>query len=124
MADRPFALRALGLLERLAWLLARGVAWVARAAIVHRAAVAAVLTRLAWFAALWLLIDAARTLFDARVAVAPEQALLQFAGGLALCWVVVVFARARRLRWTAIAMGTAHGALGLLLWAIVHGAPL
>lgn len=88
-----------------------------RAALRHRATLTALLTRGAWVVALLLLVDAGRTLFDVTAELQIQASLEQFATGFALCTAVVIFAAARHIRWGAIALGTLHGALGLLLYA-------
>lgn len=77
--------------------------------------------RVAWWASLWLAIETASTLLDVRVPLDSQDTLTRFAVGLGLCWAVVVFAAAGRLRWAAIALGTIHGGLGLLLWTVSGG---
>ncbi len=97
------------------------ISWTVRSAFRHRTALAVIGSRGAWLAALWLLVDAACAIFDVRQSVQPDTQLLQLGGGLALCWLVVVTSSHRRLRWAAIALGTAHGTLGLLLWTVTGG---
>ena len=41
--------------------------------------------------------------------------------GLGLCWAVVVFSGAKHLRWAALALGTVHGGLGIVLWTVSGG---
>lgn len=109
------------LLDAGARALLRGVAWTLRSAWTHRSRLSAVLLRVAWWASLWLAIETASTLLDVRVPLDAQDTLTRFAVGLGLCWAVVVFAAARRLRWAAIALGTIHGGLGLLLWTVSGG---
>lgn len=99
----------------------RGLAWTGHAAWTHRRPLMAVLLRLAWWASLWLAIDTASTLFDVRAPLDVEGMLTRFAVGLGLCWAVVVFGAAKRLRWAGLALGTAHGGLGILLWTVSGG---
>ena len=60
-------------------------------------------------------------LFDVRAPLDVEGMLTRFAVGLGLCWAVVVFGAAKRLRWAGLALGTAHGGLGILLWTVSGG---
>ncbi len=92
-----------------------------RGAWTHRSRLGAVGLRLAWWASLWLAIDTASNLVDVRVPLGVEDTLTRFAVGLGLCWAVVVFSAAARLRWAAIALGTIHGGLGVLLWTVSGG---
>ncbi|MEM6291436.1 MAG: hypothetical protein AAGA54_09235 [Myxococcota bacterium] len=117
----PTAATALHLLQRAATATARGVAWLGRAAVRHRVVLLALFVRVAWFASLWIAVHGAASLFDVRVAVDVDATLTQFAAGLGLCWLVVVLAPERRLRWAAVALGTLHGGLGLLLWTVTGG---
>ena len=117
----PAARTTLRLLDAGARALLRGVAWTLRGAWTHRSRLSAVLLRVAWWASLWLAIETASTLLDVRVPLDAQDTLMRFAVGLGLCWAVVVFAAARRLRWAAIALGTIHGGLGLLLWTVSGG---
>ncbi len=99
----------------------RGVSWTARNAWVHRAALNAIFVRAAWWTSLWLAIQTTSTLVDSRATLAVDPSLMRFGVGLGLCWLVVVLASARRLRWAAIALGAAHGGLGLVLWTLSGG---
>lgn len=108
--------------------LGAGARWVARAVLqlgaagwTHRALVVAVLVRVVWWASLWLAISAASNIFDVRSSLDVPATLERLGLGLALCWGVVVFATAKHLRWAAIVLGTAHGALGWLLWTASGG---
>lgn len=117
----PAARTALRLLDAGARGILRGLGWTLRAAWTHRSHLNAVVLRLVWWASLWLAIQSASTLVDVRVPLGVEDTLTRFAAGLGLCWAVVVFAAAPRLRWAAIALGTIHGGLGVLLWTVAGG---
>ncbi|MBV1859399.1 MAG: hypothetical protein KUG77_13385 [Nannocystaceae bacterium] len=114
----PAARTTLRLLDGGARGLLRGLAWTLRTAWTHRSRLSAVFLRVAWWASLWLAIETASTLVDVRVPLSVEDTLTRFAVGLGLCWALVVFAAARRLRWAAIALGTIHGGLAVLLWTV------
>ncbi len=117
----PAAATTLRLLDAGARAVLRGLAWTLRAAWTHRSRLGAVSLRVAWWASLWLAIETASTLVDVRVPLGVEDTLTRFAMGLGLCWAVVVFSTAARLRWAAIALGTIHGGLGVLLWTVSGG---
>jgi len=117
----PAARTTLRLLDAGARGVLRGLVWTLRAVWTHRSRLSAVLLRVAWWASLWLAIETASTLVDVRVPLGVEDTLTRFAVGLGLCWAVVVFSAAARLRWAAIALGTIHGGLGVLLWTVSGG---
>ena len=117
----PAARTCLRLLDAGGRAFLRGLAWTLRGAWRHRSHLSAVLLRVAWWASLWLAIETASTLLDVRVPLGVEETLTQFAVGLGLCWAVVVFSAAARLRWAAIALGTIHGGLGVVLWTVSGG---
>lgn len=117
----PAARTTLRCLAVAARAVARGVSWTASAAWTHRARLNAIALRVAWWAALWLALTTASTIFDVRSTLVVDDALQQLGLGLGLCWAVVVFSAARHLRWAGIALGTIHGALALLLWTASGG---
>jgi hypothetical protein len=122
--ERPLvvlpALRALGrgllwVLGKLGPLLVRGGAALGRGLWRHRTIVGAVIVRALWVIALLLLVEGGRRLLQIEVALDPVALRQTFAVGLGLCTLTVLFAVHRRIRWAAIALGTAHGALVLVL---------
>ncbi len=117
----PTAATAFRLLQRGASSTSRALGWLGHAALRHRTVLVALLVRVAWFASLWIAVQGAMSLFDVRVAVDVDATLTRFAAGLGQCWLVVVLAPERRLRWAAVALGTIHGGLGLLLWTVTGG---
>ena len=121
MDAAPAARSTLRLLDAGARALLRGLAWTLRGAWTYRSQLSAIGLRLAWWASLWLAIETASVMVDVRLPLSVDDTLTRFAVGLGLCWAVVVFAAARRLRWAAVALGTIHGGLGLLLWTVAGG---
>ena len=117
----PAARTALRILAVGARALSAAVDWTSRAAWTHRRVVAALLLRVAWWASVWLAIEAASTMFDVRATMDVDGILTGFGAGLGLCWMVVVFSASKYLRWAGIALGTVHGGLGLVLWTITGG---
>ncbi|MGH1347089.1 MAG: hypothetical protein ACRBN8_36340 [Nannocystales bacterium] len=117
----PAARTTLRLLDAGARAVLHAVVWTLHGAWTHRSRLSAVFVRLAWWASLWLAIDTASTLVDVRLPLGVDDTLTRFAVGVGLCWVVVVFSAAARLRWAAIALGTIHGGLGVLLWTLSGG---
>jgi|GEM_PF-2203300 len=99
----------------------KGMAWVARASWTHRRLLNAIALRVAWWASLWLAIETATAMVDIRAELAVDPMLTRFAVGLGLCWAVTVLAGSKHLRWTAVALGTVHGTLGLVLWLLAGG---
>jgi hypothetical protein len=90
---------------------------VGRASWRHRRGLVAALSRVMWWGALWALVHGGVQLLGWHVESVDATLWTPFAVGLGLCAVVAVAAPARHLRWLAIVLGTAHGALGLLAWA-------
>jgi hypothetical protein len=122
--ERPLlvlgAVRALG--RALVWvagkagpLLARTAAASGRGAWRHRDILAAIAVRACCVLALWLLVDGGQRLLQIEDTLDPITLRQIFALGLGLCTLTALLAVHRRLRWAAIALGTAHGALVLLL---------
>lgn len=96
---------------------ATAASFTGRAALRYRSTLVALLARGAWVVALLLLVDAGRTLFDVTARLPIEATLQQFAIGFAICTAIALLGAGRHIRWGAIALGTVHGALGLLLYA-------
>lgn len=108
--------RGLGFVAAKTWtLLAVGATAVGRLLWRHRTVVTAVLVRGLWVAALLLLVDGGRRLLQIEQAIDPVALRDVFAFGVGLCTLTVLLAVHRRIRWAAIALGTAHGALVLVL---------
>ncbi|MCR9163128.1 MAG: hypothetical protein ACE37F_33175 [Nannocystaceae bacterium] len=118
----PAARSTLRFLAAAARLALAGLQRLIRATWTHRRVVCAVMLRVAWWASLWLAIETASALVDVRAPLDIDGMLLRFGVGLGLCWAVVVFASATRLRRAGLLLGTVHGAGGLLLWTASGGA--
>ena len=122
--ERPLvvlpALRAVG--RGLLWALGKVGPWLVRGGTAlgrglwrHRTLVGALLVRALWVIALLLLVEGGRRLLQIEVAIDPIALRQTFAIGLGLCTLTVLLAAHRRIRWAGIALGTAHGALVLVL---------
>jgi hypothetical protein len=98
---------------------ARALAWMVRLLIRHRLTLFRMSHRVLWWAALAVMLVAGRALLSGtEVGPLVDDAHLYFAGGLALCLIVLVFAAERRMRMAAFMLGAGHGAFGLVTWLI------
>lgn len=88
----------------------------------HRALLIAIAARVAWAAALWLLVLTGRQLAAIDVPLDAAVVIERFIYGIALCAAVVVVGAHRRMRWAGAALGTAHAGFALLLWTIAGAA--
>lgn len=84
----------------------------------HRRTGVSAASRVAWWAALWLLATGGVRLLGWNVDAIDRSLWLPFAIGIGLCATVVLLAPARRMRLFGTALGTAHGAMALLTWAV------
>jgi hypothetical protein len=91
-----------------------GAGHAAATAVRHRAAIAHVLTRAAWWSALWLWFVGGRAFFDLQQPLDGSWLAPRLIGGFVLCLVVLSLATERRMRWAGWILGLGHGALGLL----------
>ena len=102
-----------------AWpLLRRGSAALGGALWRRRGFLVALAVRAAWVAALLLFVDAATELVQVEHTFDPMELRAVFALGLGLCSLTVLLAAHRRMRWAGVALGTAHGAVVLMLTAL------
>ena len=85
----------------------------------HRAALAQVGLRAFWWAALAIVLVAARDLVAFDQPLDLEGLSRSFAVGLGACAVVLVASAARHLRFAAWALGTVHGAGFMLCQALL-----
>jgi hypothetical protein len=110
----PYLLRAVRLVVAGLARLAAATATVARHVLRHRATIATVLTRAAWWGALWLWLVAGQSFFDLRQPLDGAGLALRIIPGFVLCSFVLSLATERRMRCAAWILGLGHGALGLL----------
>lgn len=102
---------------------ARGIhvalAWTASLLIRHRLTLFRASHRAMWWGALAVMFVVGRGLLSGtEVGPIMDDAHLYFAGGLALCLIVLIFAAERRMRLAAFMLGAGHGAFGLVTWMI------
>jgi hypothetical protein len=115
------------LAPRLEWALAMGQTLAVRAgrwALSHRGLVVGLGVRVAWWAALGLLLWGSRLLVSLAPQVdgLPQEVALQaFMGGLALCALGVMLAPSRSVRWLSSAQGVMHAWCGLVAWISLGG---
>ena len=117
------ALAAIG--RAVVWAGAKAWPWISRGGAAlrrmlwrHRAVVLALAVRAAWVTALLVLVDAGVQMVQIEHTYDPMELRNAFALGLGLCSLTVLLASHRRIRWAGVALGTAHGALVLVLTAI------
>ena len=96
-------------------IVARGAAACGRALWRHRGVVGAITVRALWVGALLLLVEGGRAVLQIEQPLDPIALRQTFGVGLGLCSVTVLLAAHRRIRWAGVALGTAHGALVLVL---------
>jgi hypothetical protein len=99
-------------------IVARGAAACGRTLWRHRSVVGAITVRALWVGALLLLVEGGRRLLQIEQPLDPIALRQTFGLGLGLCSMTVLLAAHRRIRWAGIALGTAHGALVLVLGSV------
>jgi hypothetical protein len=98
--------------------LRRGTAAFGRMLWRRRGFLVALGVRAAWIAALLLFVDATTELVQVDHQFDPMKLRGVFALGLGLCSLTVLLATHRRMRWAGVTLGTAHGAVVLMLTAL------
>jgi hypothetical protein len=108
-------------LERGGRALGRGLRALGHAAIHHRAGLLAASHRMAWWAALLLLVVGGLPVVGMEALPARGVALAPFVVGLLLCAAVRLLAGPRRLRVAALGLGALHGTAAALVWTAFAG---
>ncbi len=101
--------------------LGRGLGALGRLAYRRRAVIFAATHRVAWWAALGLLVMGGRPVLGLEAV--PERwiAVAPFVAGLVLCAAVRLLAPSRRLRVAALGLGALHGTAAVLVWTAFAG---